>query len=63
MDDTSPDAPQPIEIELTEEHQQLIRRLSGQFANVMTEPPSREPDSRRRFGIPVSSPLIWWRSP
>ena len=35
MDDTPPDAPQPIEIELTEEQQQLIRRLSGQFAKVL----------------------------
>ena len=26
---------QPIEIELTEEQQQLIRRLSGQFAKVL----------------------------
>ena len=35
MDDSSPDASQPIEIELTEEQQLLIRRLSGQFAKVL----------------------------
>lgn len=35
MDDTPPDTPQPIEIDLTEEQQQLIRRLSGQFAKVL----------------------------
>jgi hypothetical protein len=29
------DAPEPIHIELTEEQQQLIRRLSGQFAKVL----------------------------
>jgi hypothetical protein len=29
------DAPEPIQIELTEEQQQLIRRLSGQFAKVL----------------------------
>lgn len=35
MGDTPPDTPPPIEIELTEEQQQLIRRLSGQFAKVL----------------------------
>jgi hypothetical protein len=35
MADAPPDVPQPIEIELTEEQQQLIRRLSGQFAKVL----------------------------
>ena len=35
MDDAPQDTPQPIEIELTEEQQQLIRRLSGQFAKVL----------------------------
>ena len=29
------DASEPIHIELTEEQQQLIRRLSGQFAKVL----------------------------
>ena len=29
------DAPEPIHIELTEEQQHLIRRLSGQFAKVL----------------------------
>ena len=28
-------APEPIQIELTEDQQQLIRRLSGQFAKVL----------------------------
>ena len=28
-------APEPIHIELTEEQQQVIRRLSGQFAKVL----------------------------
>jgi hypothetical protein len=32
MDDVPPE---PIHIELTEEQQQLIRRLSGQFAKVL----------------------------
>ena len=29
------EAPEPIQIQLTEEQQQLIRRLSGQFAQVL----------------------------
>jgi hypothetical protein len=34
------DSPEPIQIELTEEQQQLIRRLSGQFAKVLELTPA-----------------------
>ena len=69
MDDAPPDAPQPIEIELTEEQQQLIRRLSGQFAKVLQlTPDSADAASgagcglQFRWGLSVASGIprqVW----